>query len=54
MIMLVRWAGFSWHDLPKLTWTRLTVCRRYGHHYRLDEDYCFNCGAPWLPYRKND
>lgn len=39
--------GLLVRDLPTLLRVRLTVCRRHGHYWHYD-NYCLNCGAPWL------
>ena len=38
------WRDWVWLDPLRNLWTRWTVCRRHGHSYDLDADYCENCG----------
>lgn len=40
--------GIPITDFPTLAKVRLTDCRRHGHHFGLDTDWCINCAAPWF------
>lgn len=40
--------GVSLRGWPTVIWTRLTYCRRHGHLFKLNDDYCGNCAAPWV------
>lgn len=51
--------GFEVRDWPRLIRVRLTICRKYGHRIPLQcnsrysiDSYCWNCGQPWLSYRR--
>lgn len=41
--------GVELRDWPVCVRTRLTQCRRHGHHFGLNSSYyCMNCAYPWF------
>lgn len=40
--------GVHLFDFPTLARHRATTCRRAGHYFTADGDYCLNCAAPWF------